>query len=67
LSPNLLEKRIPKVVAKRVPFEKIRSKKRQFSKKLDSKPEKTSFFGKTNPEKMVNRVTAQNKKLPASN
>jgi hypothetical protein len=56
-------------MAKKVPFEKIKSKRRQLAE-IRLETQRTSFFGTTNPEKMVNRVTAQKKsakKLPVSN
>jgi hypothetical protein len=48
----------PKGRGKKVPFEKIKSKRRQLAE-IRFETRKTSFFRTTNPEKMVNRVTAQ--------
>jgi hypothetical protein len=51
-------KKDPNGRGRKVPFEKIKSKRRQLAEiKLET--QKTSFFGTTNLEKMVNRVTAQ--------
>jgi hypothetical protein len=51
-------KKDPKGHGKKVPFEKIKSKRRQLAE-FGLETQKTSFFGTTNPEKMVNQVTAQ--------
>jgi hypothetical protein len=61
LSPNRLEKKDPKGRGrkkKKFLLKKIKSKKRQLAE-IRFETQKTSFFGTTNPEKMVNRVTAQ--------